>query len=211
MLRQGFYDSQKWQWKQVDEAPVVFSTCSAAVSYKGMHIIIKAVALLKRRYPKIKLKLAGNINVGNKLLDGYSVFLKKLIDKYGLQDNIVYLGSLDEYQIISHLQEANVCVIPSFIETYCLAFAESMIVGTPTIASFAGAMPELAENGNEALFYNSVDYYTCASLINNVLQDKELAERLSENGRARRMLENDVLGVVSAQLDIYNKVLKSEK
>ena len=210
MLRQGFYDSQKWQWKQVDEAPVVFSTCSAAVSYKGMHIIIKAVALLKRRYPKIKLKLAGNINVGNKLLDGYSVFLKKLIDKYGLQDNIVYLGSLDEYQIISHLQEADVCVIPSFIETYCLAFAESMIVGTPTIASFAGAMPELAENGKEALFYNSVDYYTCASLIDKVLQDKELAERLSEKGRARRMQENYVLGVVNAQLDIYNKILNHE-
>lgn len=44
-----------------------------------MHIIIKAIALLKSKYPKIKLKLAGNINVGNKLLDGYSVFLNKLI------------------------------------------------------------------------------------------------------------------------------------
>ena len=149
--------------------------------------------------------------MGNKLLDGYSVFLNKLIKKYGLQENVIYLGSLDENQIIAHLQEANACVIPSFIETYCLAFAESMIVGTPTIASFAGAMPELAENGKEALFYNSVDYYTCATYIDKLLQDKRLAEKLSENGRARRMKENDIDTVVKTQLEIYENVLSNER
>lgn len=210
MLRKAFVESQKWAFHNVGDSPVIFSTCSAAVTYKGMHIVIKAIALLKSKYPKIKLKLAGNITVGNKLLDGYSVFLNKLIKKYGLQENVIYLGSLDENQIIAHLQEANACVIPSFIETYCLAFAESMIVGTPTIASFAGAMPELAENGKEALFYNSVDYYTCAAYIDKVLQDKRLAEKLSENGRVRRMKENDIDIVVKTQLDIYNEVLSNE-
>lgn len=211
MLRKAFIESQKWIFHNVGDSPIVFSTCSAAVTYKGMHIIIKAIALLKSKYPKIKLKLAGNINVGNKLLDGYSVFLNNLIKKYGLQENVIYIGSLDENQIIAHLQEANVCVIPSFIETYCLAFAESMIVGTPTIASFAGAMPELAENGKEALFYNSVDYYTCAALIDKVLQDKELADRLSVTGRARRMSENNMDAVVNTQLEIYENVLSNER
>ena len=211
MLRKAFIESKKWNYHNVGDSPVVFSTCSAAVTYKGMHIIIKAIALLKTKYPKIKLKLAGNINVGNKLLDGYSVFLNNLIKKNGLEENVVYLGSLDENQIISHLQEANACVIPSFIETYCLAFAESMIVGTPTIASFAGAMPELAENGKEALFYNSVDYFTCAALIDKVLQDKELAERLSMNGRQRRMRENNMDAVVKTQLEIYENVLNNER
>ena len=139
------------------------------------------------------------------------IYLKKLIiKKYGLQKNVIYLGSLDENQIITHLQEANACVIPSFIETYCLAFAESMIVGTPTIASFAGAMPELAENGEEALFYNSMDYYSCAALIDKVIQDKKLAEHLSEKGRIRRMRENDITAVVSRQIEIYKEVLEYE-
>lgn len=106
MLRKAFIESQTWAFHNVGDSPIVFSTCSAAVTYKGMHIIIKAIALLKSKYPKIKLKLAGNINVGNKLLDGYSVFLNKLIKKYGLQENVIYLGSLDENQIITHLQEA---------------------------------------------------------------------------------------------------------
>lgn len=210
MLRSSFYDSVQWKYREVDDAPVVFSTCSAAVSYKGMHIIIKSISLLKEKYPNIKLKLAGNINVGQRLLDGYSVFLNSLVEKYNLKSNVIYLGALNENQIIEQLQNSNVCVIPSFIETYCLAFAESMIVGTPTIASFAGAMPELAENGLEALFYNSVDYYACAGLIDRVLQDKKLAEKLSENGRLRRMKENDRDACVKTQLEIYKEVLSNE-
>lgn len=210
ILRSSFYDSVQWKYREVDDAPVVFSTCSAAVSYKGMHIIIKSISLLKEKYPNIKLKLAGNINVGQRLLDGYSVFLNSLVEKYNLKSNVIYLGALNENQIIEQLQNSNVCVIPSFIETYCLAFAESMIVGTPTIASFAGAMPELAENGLEALFYNSVDYYACAGLIDRVLQDKKLAEKLSENGRLRRMKENDRDACVKTQLEIYKEVLSNE-
>ena len=210
MLRKAFMNSQKWEYREVGDSPVIFSTCSAAVTYKGMHIIIKAIALLKDKYPHIKLKLAGYINVGERLLDGYSVFLNNLIKKYGLQENVIYLGSLDESQIIQQLLNSNACVIPSFIETYCLAFAESMIVGVPTIASFAGAMPELAENGKEALFYNSVDFYTCAALIDKVLQDKNLSNRLSENGRIRRMKENNMDSVVETRLKNYNDILNNE-
>ena len=204
-----------------DVVQLISDFYSARAASEALYLIINeiqecgdwfaTVTEVRNKYPKIKLKLAGNINVGNKLLDGYSVFLNNLIKKNGLEENVVYLGSLDENQIISHLQEANACVIPSFIETYCLAFAESMIVGTPTIASFAGAMPELAENGKEALFYNSVDYYTCAALIDKVLQDEELAERLSMNGRQRRMRENNMEAVVKTQLEIYENVLSNER
>lgn len=207
MLREAFYKSEKWEYRETGDAPIVFSTCSAAVTYKGIHIIIKAIALLKGKYPDIRLVLVGNINVGNRLLDGYSVFLNNLIRKYNLTNNVVFLGSLDETQIIHHLQQANVCVIPSFIETYCLAFAEAMMVGTPTIATYSGAMPELAMDGKEALFYNAVDYYTCATLIDKVIQNRELSERLSGNGRRRRMEENDMEKVVETQLKIYSSMV----
>ena len=60
-----------------------------------------------------------------------------------------------------HLKKYYLCI--PFIETYCLSFAEAMIVGVPTVTSFTGAMPELARHGEESLFYNSIDYQTCAT------------------------------------------------
>lgn len=208
ILRDGFYEAQPWVYKTDKESPIIFSSCAAAVSYKGMHVLIKAVGLLKRKYPNIQLHLAGKINVGNKLLDGYSVYIKNLIRRLDLTDNVCFLGSIDEDQIIDELQKCSVCVIPSFIETYCLAFAEAMIVGVPTVVSYAGAMPELAEHKRDALFYNSIDYYTMAGYIDELIQDRELAETISLNCRERRLLENNPLLVIEQQLNIYNSIIE---
>lgn len=211
MLRNMFYDCAPWKYTPCGNKPVIFSFCSAAVPYKGMHTLLKALSILKQKYPHITLNLAGRINVGNKLLDGYSIFLHKLIKRYNLEDNVHYTGPLNEAQIIGHLQKSNVCVVPSYIETYCLAFAESMIVGVPTVASFAGAMPELAVHEREALFYNSMDYKTCAAHISTLIENKEYAEFISKNGLSRRKKQNDINTVVQTQLNIYNSIIQTER
>ena len=51
---------------QHKKAPDIFSFCHASIPYKGIHILLKAVALVKQDYPNVKLRLAGNIKVGNK-------------------------------------------------------------------------------------------------------------------------------------------------
>lgn len=208
ILRDSFYSTTPWEYTTTS-APIIFSSASSAISYKGVHVLIKAIAILKQKYPNIQLRLAGKINVGNKLLDGYSIFLKKLIKKLDLEKNVIYLGSINEDQIISELKNCNVCVVTSFIETYCLAFAESMIVGTPTVVSYAGAMPELADNEIEAIFYNSIDYRDCAAKIERLINDKELAEKISNNCRNRRLKENNRKAVIDNQIKIYEALLES--
>ena len=42
------------------------------------------------------------------------------------------------------------------------------------------------------------------------VQDKKLAEHLSEKGRIRRMKENDITAVMSRQIEIYKEVLEYE-
>jgi glycosyltransferase involved in cell wall biosynthesis len=211
MLRKNFYSGACWKYTPVTDAPVIFSSTSAAVSFKGLHVLIKAIAVLKKKYPGVQLRLAGTINVGNYMVDGYSVFLKKLIRKYDLANNITYLGSLNEDQIIDQLINCHVCVVPSFVESYCLAFAEAMILGVPVVASYAGAMPELGEHGKEVLFYNSLDHISCAANIERLLTDKDLAEYLSVNGRKRRLEENDINKVVKCQLSIYEKLSNNDQ
>lgn len=207
LLRNEFYKCKPWQYSEIGTYPIIFSSTSAAVSYKGYHRLIQAIYYIKKKYPNIRLRLAGNMNVGNRLTDGYSIYLRGLIDKYNLQENIVYLGSLNAEQIIQELQNANVCVIPSFVESYCLAFAEAMIVGCPTVCAFSGAMPEQADNEKEALFYNPDDSIQCAALVEKLLKDKELATRLSQASRKRKLIDNNRELVIKTQIEIYDKIL----
>lgn len=209
MLRDAFFQSSPWHYHSKCESPVLFSFCSDADAYKGMHVMIKIAKVLKTKYPKICIRLAGNLSVGKILKDGYSIFLKNLIIKSGLEDNVIFLGPLDAKHLVSELLNADACVIPSFVETYCLAFAESMMIGCPTVCSFAGAMPELAEHGKEALFYSPTDYIQAASYVEKIIEDPELATKLSSNARKRRFMENDKQKVVERQLEIYKTLINS--
>lgn len=207
LLRNSFYTASPWTYKDNINAPIIFTTASGAIPYKGIHILFRSIQLLKNIYPNIQLRVAGSMLIGNRLLNGYSIYLKKQIKTLGIENNVVYLGAIDEAQIVKELQNANVSVIPSFVETYCLAFAESMIIGVPTIASFTGAMPELGKHGKECLFYNPIDFQTCAHYIDLLIRDKKLAESLSRNGRIKRLIENKKETILQTQLDNYLKII----
>lgn len=206
MLRKAFYEAEQWKYKQTN-VPIIFTTASGAIPYKGIQIALKALLLIKKTYPKATLRIAGNMQIGNLLQDGFSIYINNLIHKYGLEDNVVLLGSVDANQIVDELQRCNVCLIPSFVETYCLAFAESMMVGVPTVVSYAGAMPELAKDKDEAVFYNSNDFISCSQRIIEIVKNKELSEHLSAKCRERRIIENNISLVVSNQMNVYNKIL----
>lgn len=209
MLRSSFVNSIQWIKPQNNEAPIIFTTASGAIPYKGIDVAIKAVAELKKKYHNVQLHIAGQMYIGNHLKDGISIYMSNLIKELNLEENVRFLGSLDEIQIVQELQNAHATIIPSFVETYCLAFAESLIVGVPTICAYSGAMPELARDKEEALFYNPLDFRQAASLLIKVIEDGDLANRLSNNARIHRLKENNIADVVSTQLGIYKKVLGS--
>jgi len=46
-----------------------------------------------------------------------------------------------------------------------LALAEVMIVGLPTVVSYIGAMPKLAQHNESALYFPVGDYMACSIQI----------------------------------------------
>ena len=206
-LRQEFYQATPWSYHNRKSTPIIYSSCNAATSFKGLHVLIKALSILKKIYPGIQLRLAGTIDVGNRILDGYSIYLRRLAKDLDVNKNIEYIGRLNANEVIKELQQSDVCVIPSFVETYCLGFAEAMMIGVPCVASYAGAMPELAEHKKEALFYNPTDINMCAAFIDCIIQNVHFASFLSENARKRRLKENSTDQIVRTQLSIYERVL----
>lgn len=205
-LRDVFYTAKAWEHKEFGEAPIIFSTASGSIPYKGMHVLIKALPIVKKYYPRCQLHIAGNYVKQRKQQGGYTHFILSLIDKLDLKDNVVFLGAIDKLQIVSELKHADLAVIPSFVETYCLALAESLMIGTPTVASYAGAMPEQATDGQEALFYEPTDYISCADRMIRILNNKDLAQKLSQNSRRRKQSDNDIGRLVERQMTIYREV-----
>ena len=105
------------------------------------------------------------------------------------------------------MQKTHVMIHSSFVESYSLALAESMVVGVPSVVAWSGAMPELAQDGKEALFYSPTDYRRCAWLVCRLVDNVELAESVSSLARKRGLERNTTSSVVEHQVECYRRVI----
>lgn len=207
ILREEFYLADKW--KNNFNNPIIFSCASSTlIPYKGLYTMLKGLKLIKQRYPNVVLRLAGTpINKNNMV--GFERLINDFILKNDLTDNVFFIGQLEATQLISELQNSNVCIIPSYVETYCLALAEAQMIGTPCVASYAGAMPEIAIPNEEALYYEPLDYQMMSFQVCRLLSDKELSNKLSINGIKHRTKANDRKAVANNQMVNYYKVINN--
>lgn len=201
--RTEFVEADKWKGDNCVSYQV-FTSTSSIDSYKGLHILIDAIAILKKRYPEIRLCIAGNVRSGLRE-DGYSKWLKRKINLLGINENISWLGSLDAKNLVLQMHKANVVVVPSFIESSCNALNEALMVGVPTVASFAGGMPEQAIHEKTALFFSPGDATMCASAIEKFFANIEYASVVSQNAYDTQKSKNN-RDIADIQFQIYCKI-----
>ena len=182
-IRKDFYEAEKWK-EPKNEAPIIYASFSYYVPFKGAHVLLKAIALLKNKYPNIVLRLAGPVFYGKSLLKGtdYGKFLSRVVDELDIRNNIHFCGGLGASQIVNEIHHADVVVNPSFVESYSAAAAEAIYLGAPTVLSYAGAMVNFSKEKPVALYYSPLDYRSLAARIETLLTDKEVRQQLQENG-----------------------------
>ena len=207
-LRQPFYDAVGWQ------SPIQHSIfCIAAYSapFKGLHVAIRAMSLLKKRISTVRLRIAGSHQREGIRQDGYMRWINGLILKLGLADNIDWIGPLNADQIVAELKNASAVIIPTFIENCCTSMQEAMSVGTPVVVSYVGGIPSLGKDEESCLFFSAGDEVMCAYQLERLLTDRELALRLSRESRKIAAIRNDRQRVVQQQLEIYRQVIYESK
>lgn len=205
LLRSKFINSSPWNINTIERYRIFTSATSTAIPYKGFHVLIDAIHLLKERYPSIKLTIAGYKRKGIRKT-GYERWVDRKIKKLGLDRHIMWLGQLSEKDLIKQLTNSHISAVPSFVESYSLAMDESLTLGVPTIASNSTAMPELADSDKNALLVEPGDPTSFAEAINRLFESDELCESLSRNAlQSRREYHKN--SDADFQLEIYSKIL----
>ena len=107
--------------------------------YKGHKYVIQAISELKKEGYFFEYQLAG---------DGDGAYLKSVVKKYGVEDQVRFIGALSHEQVFDWHQGIDIYVQPSETEGLPRALIEAMSSGCVCIGSNAGGIPELLPKDN---------------------------------------------------------------
>lgn len=207
-LRPAFYEFV-WEYNACEPFSIFLS--QAHYPIKGIHQIIKAVSIVKRHFPEVKVYVAGNnfFNISLWKRNGFANYIQWLMKKSNLLSNFIFLGPLPEKEMALRFQKANVFVCPSAIENSPNSVGEAQLIGTPCIASYVGGSMDMIKDGETGFLYRFEEIELLAYRICQLFREKELCIYLSENEKAAARKRHD--GAINAEqlFSIYKKIIAS--
>lgn len=161
--------------------------------HKNVVGLIKAFKKLKKEIP-CQLVLLGKKDL--------NVEIQESLDRETEKGDILMPGFVLDKDLACWYKLADIFVLPSFYEGFGLPGLESMIAGTPVVASNRASLPEIYKDA--VLYFDPFDTADIADKIKRVLQNKNLQNKLIENGR-RVSREYSWKKTAEETLDLYKK------
>jgi glycosyltransferase involved in cell wall biosynthesis len=162
-----------------DGAPLIVSV-ARLFRWKGHFELLSAIALVKRKYPNVRLAVVGSDYPAE---SGTTQMLKEHARELGIGENILFTGQRSDVAWL--LAACDVFSLPSFEEPFGLVFAEAMAMKRPVVALTNGGTPEVVEHGKCGLLSAPGDIDALAANLLQLLDDPALRAQFGECGRSR--------------------------
>ena len=213
-LRSVFYDG-KWEYEKCEKHSLFASQGDYPI--KGLHVLLRALPKVKEKYPDVKLYVAGNKITGEdslkkKILIGtYGKYILSLIKEGHLEENVVFLGSLNASQMKERYLKSNAFISPSMMENSPNSVGEAMLLSMPVITSDVGGVRNLLSE-DEGFIYPSLDEDKLFDAIDKCFElngtdaQREMCEKASKHARVTHDGETNYKRL----LQIYESIMKNE-
>jgi glycosyltransferase involved in cell wall biosynthesis len=156
----------------IGDKPLVV-TASRLIKRKSPDLLVSAFAKVLKVIPDAKLVIAGSGREENNL--------SHQIRDLNITDSVSLMGGLAKERVAQLMVAANVFVLPSKAESFGLALLEASAAAVPVVCSNAGGVPEVFQDGFNALLYPPGDDDAMGKAIVHLIQDRELAKKIGAN------------------------------
>ena len=132
---------------------------------KALESTVAALAVARVHHdPDATLRLVGKPATGS-----YGTALRRYVADLGLADAVTFSGHASDDTVAAAYAEADVLVVTSEHEGFCVPVVEAMSAGLPVVAFDRGAVPEVV--GDAGILVSDKDPYALAASIDAVLAD----------------------------------------
>ncbi len=161
---------------------VIFVGRLAAV--KGLPILLDAMAKVRERGVEMELTVVGD-GVDREMLEEQAREL-------GIDGYVDFVGYQSQEEVRDYLNRSDIFAMSSFAEGVPVVLMEAMSMGLPVVAPLIAGIPELIEHGKDGYLVSPGDVDSLAVCLSELIVDKELRQRLGENGRAKVKAEFNI-------------------
>ncbi len=198
----------------VDELPAplrdgrAYLLCTGRIEpRKGSDLVLRAFAELAPRRPDLRLVFLGKEmwHVGERFAD----VLRSIVpDAY--RDRVLRLGNVPRAHALAAARAAAAFVHAAPWDNYPCAVLEAMSVGGLCVVSDHGGHAEMVEDAVSGAVFARGDAGALSRALENVLDDRALADRLRAGAVQRAQAITDPTRLTAAKLDLFQKVVAAE-
>jgi glycosyltransferase involved in cell wall biosynthesis len=175
---------RRWRYDDCNKKQILF--VGRFDRLKGADVVLSAFAKVGREIPDAELLYVGP---DRGFLDNNGKTWT--FEEYGrahlphdIFARVRMLGAMQPRAIGSLRRKAFVTVVASRYETFPMTALEALAHGSPLVGAGAGGVPEIVNDGKNALLFQSENADDLARQILVLMRDHELAKRLAGDGAA---------------------------
>lgn len=167
---------------------------------KGYADLIEAFARIAERHRDWKLVFAGNGELNLAL---------QSISKNKIGQQVQLLGWVSGTVKAEAFTRASVFCLPSYAEGFPMAVLDAWAYGLPVVCTPVGGLPEIVQDGVNALLFDCGDIDTLAMQLDRIMSDSALRQSISEQSSslAQNVFDQFVIGKQIDELyhELYNQ------
>ena len=188
--------------------PVRALTVASLQSYKGHAVLLAALAMGGPAVDRITLDLIGDGVLRSDL--------EHQVERLGLGARVRFLGSRNEVEVRSALDQADLFVLPSIVaddgqmEGLPVALMEALACGVPTISTHLSGIPEIIIDGVTGLLALPGDAGSLNRTMAAMVNRGAAAIEFAESGRTLVSNEFDLERSVSALSRLFATTLRHQ-
>jgi D-inositol-3-phosphate glycosyltransferase len=149
-------------------------------SLKGLDLLLHTAAHLDT-CEKVKVLVVGGDDGRQQEVER----LRSLAQDLNVGDVFDFVGRVDQEQLPLYYSAADVCVVPSYYESFGLAALESMACGTPVVASRVGGLSTIVQHGRTGYLKSWRCPESFANSLEMIMSNRGLQDSMGLAARRR--------------------------
>lgn len=173
---------------------VVILCPARMVAVKGHSVLFDALSRMPMTDPFV-LWLAGSGPLEQDL--------RHLAGELNLTDRVAFLGDRDDVPAL--MRRADIVVLPSIQDTLPFTIMEAQVSGRPVVATRAGGIPEMIDDGMTGMLVEPGDPHSLTVALRQLVENVDMRRRLGQEAQ-NRAVETWAPGPMADQLlGIYRR------